>query len=333
MTATDIRVDISATFALPGGVHLAATVFVPDPMLTPRVVIFAVPGGGYNRAYYDLRFAGHDGYSQADHHVAHGAILIAIDHLGVGESSIPDLSTMSIADMADALAAAVTLLSDRLADGSLVEELPPQQHLRRIGIGQSMGGCVTIVAQARHNCWDAIGILGFSARQVVLPQPDATAEARNHQRHRDAIGADGKPVRGAIALEGLRWPFFWEDTPDALIDEDFAGGYPIRESAPVFGSMTMPHCAVTMLNPAIVGAEAAAITAPVFLAFGERDVSASPHDEPAAYPASGDIMLTIIPRMAHMHNFAGSRHLLWDRLLAWATGLPAVRQAERVSSS
>ena len=47
------------------------------------------------------------------------------------------------------------------------------------------------------------------------------------------------------------------------------------------------------------------------------------HREPAAYPSSPDITLVVIPRMAHMHNFADTRTRLWERFNAW---LPAVTQ-------
>jgi pimeloyl-ACP methyl ester carboxylesterase len=63
------------------------------------------------------------------------------------------------------------------------------------------------------------------------------------------------------------------------------------------------------------------IATPLFLAFGEFDVSAEPHREPLAYPSSPDITVVVIPGMAHMHNFADTRAKLWDRFLAW---LPAV---------
>ena len=69
----------------PGGRgRIAATVFLPEPMPAAPTVMFALPGGGYSRGYFDLHFPGHDGYSQAEHHVARGAVFVAMDHLGVG---------------------------------------------------------------------------------------------------------------------------------------------------------------------------------------------------------------------------------------------------------
>src|SRR2546427_469009 len=52
----------------------------------------------------------------------------------------------------------------------LSEALPPLPGLVRIGIGQSMGGCLTVVMQGRHATFDAIAPLGYSAIHTVLPQ-------------------------------------------------------------------------------------------------------------------------------------------------------------------
>jgi hypothetical protein len=55
----------------------------------------------------------------------------------------------------------------------------------------------------------------------------------------------------------------------------------------------------------------------VFLAFGATDVSADPHAEPSGYPACNDITVVVVPRMAHMHNFADTREQLWRRFDDW----------------
>jgi pimeloyl-ACP methyl ester carboxylesterase len=72
-----------------------------------------------------------------------------------------------------------------------------------------------------------------------------------------------------------------------------------------------------MLTEGVVARYATAIDAPVLCAMGERDVVADPHAEPAAYRASSDVSLYVVPRMGHNHNLATTRHLLWDRVAAW----------------
>ena len=63
-----------------------------------------------------------------------------------------------------------------------------------------------------------------------------------------------------------------------------------------------------------MAAEAAAIDVPVFVGDGERDVCTDPRAEPQAYRSSRDITVVEVPRMCHMHNFAATRHVLWQRI-------------------
>jgi pimeloyl-ACP methyl ester carboxylesterase len=101
------------------------------------------------------------------------------------------------------------------------------------------------------------------------------------------------------------------------------GGYPLRKTAPPWGSLTVPPCAVTMMTPGVIAAEAAAVKVPVLIAVGERDVCPEPHAEPTAYRGSSDVSLFIAPRMAHMHNFASTRALLWSRIASWSRRVAA----------
>jgi hypothetical protein len=71
----------------------------------------------------------------------------------------------------------------------------------------------------------------------------------------------------------------------------------------------------------VVVGEAAAIEVPVLVANGEVDVCPNPRSEPAAYVSSTDITTFVVPRSGHMHNFAGTRHLLWRRIESWAGGV------------
>ena len=114
------------------------------------------------------------------------------------------------------------------------------------------------------------------------------------------------------------YPFHWEDVPQDLLDADIRSGYPVRKTTPRWGSATVPAFARLMLSPGYVAQEAAAIEAPVLIAAGERDVVPDPHAEPAAFKSSRDVSVYVVPNMAHMHNFASTRRLLWDRIADWA---------------
>jgi hypothetical protein len=61
----------------------------------------------------------------------------------------------------------------------------------------------------------------------------------------------------------------------------------------------------------------------VFIGLGERDVSPDPHAEASAFRAARDVSLFIVPRMAHMHNFASTRARMWQRLHDWSRAVGA----------
>lgn len=216
-----------------------------------------------------------------------------------------------------------------LVAGDLLDGYPPLPGAVHVGVGQSMGGGVTIIMQARHRSFDAIAVLGYSAIHTVLPQPTAgqaeTAKAQ-YRFSRDDDPAGLSVARSAAGVADFVYPFHWEDVPADILKADMEGGYPIRRTAPPFGSLTIPNCVVAMMGPGFVAAEAAAIDVPVFLGFGERDTSADFRAEPSAFTSAGDITLVIIPTMAHMHNFASTRARLWDRLSHWAMGVGRYRQ-------
>lgn len=292
--------------------ELAATIFVPEALSAPHVVIFGVPGGGYARGYFDLSFEGRAGYSEAEYHTARGIVFVAVDHIGVGESTLPDLSRITLDDLARCYDLAVRWVLAGLAAGSFGFERIEDPFV--VGIGQSMGGCVTILTQAWRQSFDAIGVLGYSAIHTKLPTPPGEA----------AFVSGAKP--GAGSDFNYRWAFHADDEPEDIVQADMANGYPIRNRpTPAFGSASVPHVAVTMMRPGIVAEQAASITQPVFIGDGERDVCPDPHAEPRAYAASRDVTLMIVPNMAHMHNFASTRKLLWRRLADWSESLARSR--------
>jgi pimeloyl-ACP methyl ester carboxylesterase len=328
MKKLDLRIDVSKAVPLPGPLELALSVYLPDParLAARPIVMAAFPGGGYSRGYFDMHFPGHQGYSQAEHHTAAGLVFIAGDHLGVGDSSLPDFSKLSIEMIAEANDCAVREVLARLEAGTLSPDFPPLRRPVRIGIGQSMGGCVTIVMQGRKQTYDAIAPLGYSAIHTVLPQRSEAARLKSMQGHAHQRGADLAKLSVAEtsrSIEDFVYPFHWEDVPKDILDADMAGGYPLRKTAPPFGSLTIPSCAIQMMAPGCVAEEAAAVTVPVLVGDGERDTCPDPLAEAAAYRRSCDVSVYVVPNMAHMHNFASSRRRLWDRLVHWSQAAAA----------
>jgi pimeloyl-ACP methyl ester carboxylesterase len=323
MQRIEFSIDVSAALTLPGKHLVAMTAWLPDPALLAArpVAIFGSPGGGYTRHYYDMKFAGHEGYSEAEAHVRNGFIFIAYDHLGVGDSSTEHLREYTVHQLAAANDRAVREVAARLRNGSLAANYPALADVCLIGIGQSMGACLTINMQGRHQTFDGIGVLGYSAIHTVLPQRDEAARQRSITGHANIGSKALKDISVEEASTGVTdfiYPFHWEDVSADILNADMAGGYPMRKTAPPFGSLTVPPCVVTMMTPGLVKAEAAAITVPVLTAMGERDVCPNPHAEPSAFGGANDVSLFIVPRMAHMHNFAGTRAQLWSRIESWA---------------
>lgn len=340
----ELEIDVSSALDLGRAVHTAVTVHLPDPATMPPrpVVCFAFPGGGYNRTYYTLDLAD-GGCGQAGWHADRGWIFVSCDHVNVGDSTILDPDTTTYELIAAANAATVTSVLQRLSDGTLHDGHGPVTAPTVLGLGQSMGGCFTIVAQAHHQLFDGVGILGFSAIHTVVPSapgiPDVAMPVMPRAGYPDApvmlnsdalaqaadAVTDDQSLSEATETSGEHiwtWAFHHDDEPRELVAQDMdamSGGAP-----PPWRSATTPACAILMVAPGTVATEAAVIDVPVLVAVGERDVIPDLHAEPRAYPASPDVTIARYPRMAHMHNFAPTRERLWRRIHDWGASVADV---------
>jgi alpha-beta hydrolase superfamily lysophospholipase len=319
MRSIDTTVDVTGTIDTGGPLVLALTVHLPDEPAAPDVVVVGLPGGGYNRGYYDLHLDGLDGYSQAEYHTARGWVVIACDTIGVGESTGSD-HPFTILEVGTVQDAAVQQIRQRLTDGELVDGLPAAPDALVVGLGQSMGGCFTVATQGDHGSYDAVGILGWSALHTELPLPDGSMTDVPETEARDEAAREA--VTAAL-MASFRFAFHWEDVPAAVVAADMAT-VPMRDGADVvpWGVGGRPHaCGIDMLTPGILAEQAASITVPVLIAQGVRDVVPRPRDEPSAYSGSDDITVFVVQTMAHMHNFASTREEFWARIQAWGDGL------------
>jgi alpha-beta hydrolase superfamily lysophospholipase len=306
----DVRVTVPSALD-DGEWELAATAYVPEGAGARAPLLVMMPGAGYNRHYFDLP---HPGYSEAGHHTGRGTVVVTLDHLGVGDSSIPPPETTTFDVVAAANHAAVTEIVRRLRSAAIAPGVEPIDPVCVVGAGQSMGGHILTAMQGYHRTFDGIAVLGSSVVCTSMPQPPGRAEV--------VIPEDApREVAAALVTSGLdfRYAFFWEDVPAAIVDDDFAGGYPVRETAPPWGSLTAPGLATSLLTPGVVASEAASVDVPVLVAMGERDICQSAIEELAAFERATDLAAFIVPRMAHMHNFAGTRQQLWNRIDAFVT--------------
>lgn len=318
-----IKVDVTHAVDCDLPQYVAGTIYYSEEAHTGDrpIVIFASPGGGYSQHYYNMQFEGRDGYSEAEYHTARGIVFVTMDHLGVGESSLELKDRITIEQAADANDIFVREVSGRLQRGELTDGLPSLTNPFLVGIGQSMGGGVTVVMQARKATFDAIVPMGKSALHTSLPQPTFELFEAGRSIFHFARNTPLDQLSVKITSEKVPdfvYPFHWPEEPEDIIAADMEGGYPLRERAPIFGSVTTPAFAVAMMSPAYLTPDAAKITVPVLMAGGERDTMPDPKREPSAFVNSDDVSVFIVRRMAHMHNFAPTRRLLWQRVADWS---------------
>jgi alpha-beta hydrolase superfamily lysophospholipase len=322
MQSHDVRVDITGRIDLQGKLKTAATVHLPDEVDRPLTVMVGYPGGGYSRGYYDIRRL--SGYSQAEHHVNRGAAFVACDHLGIGDSTPVDNFDLTIERMAAANHATASTVVERLRTGSLIEGVGPIEIEKVVGMGQSMGGCLLTVQQGLHRTFDGIAVLGYSCIGPSFPAPDGSRITfpplpRNADLH--AVGAKALSAPAA-QTDLMRYCFHAADEDLELVEADMPSSPPSKSAdghdLPAWRVRMVPACAAMMMAEGAVAKEAAAIDVPVLVGCGEIDVVPDPWAEPSSYRRSRDVSVFVVPRMCHMHNFARTRELLWERLAHFA---------------
>jgi hypothetical protein len=318
----DVTEVLPAAAAETSAVLTATVVYDPGAVEPASLVVIGIPGGTYHRRYWDLQPPGRTGYSQAVHLAERGVIFIAMDYFGGGDSTRPtDGDFIGLEVQADVAHLSYLQAKQRLADGSLVGGLAPVPGATFVGIGQSLGGFITMIQQGKYGDYPAVGIFGASPLLIagVRDQPDwdsmSTEQRRTwvvQENARQSGNAELEMYHGA-PRDQYRGIFHVPDVPDDLFRYDEESCHTV---IPRFSG-------VDGMTPGLAKPFADRITSPVFLAFGHYDVSADPHLEPSGYPSSSDITLVTIPNMAHMHNFADTREVLWDRFFAWLQRVPA----------
>lgn len=322
-TSLSTRFDVTGQVpSLSGPLGLAAWVFAPSNLSaqTSPVVLVCLPGASYTKAYYHLEVPDFppDAYSFALFMVKQGFVVVALDHLGVGESTRPTdgtLLTMEVVAQANAL---VTEQVRRLLrEGTLITGIASHKEPILVGIGHSMGGYLLVTQQANHHSFDAIALLGYTNKEPAVAEiAKRVAESLGMAFDDESTTyeilsrmyqyAEHGYMRGDRRI--TRTMFHAADVPVQVIEADDALATPV------------PTAILTRVSadPQYLPAKAARIEVPVFLGNGELDpASVNFHAEPATYPLARDITLYQLAGSAHCHNFATTRHLLWDRLARW----------------
>jgi len=321
-----VAIDVSDVLPGAGPLSTSARIFVPrGPAGGIPTIVFAFPGGGYSKSYFDMDIAGHSGYSMAEYLSGRGYLVVACDNLAAGESSKPQpASTLTWEAMVDANQATVRGVLDLLRQEDLLPGSWLPGECRLIGLGHSLGGGLVTTQQARHGTFHALAVLGRAIMGTHIPAPPEGAATgpvwKAGSLQRDEFEAT------SVVMDGYhfqhrrtawqRYLFYWPDVPEAVIAADEAAGttFPVN-AARALAARDGPNAQA-----------AAAVDVPILLGFGERDVVQDPRAEVAAYRSATDIQLIVLGRSGHCHNLASSRRSLWDRLIGWADSLAQARK-------
>jgi alpha-beta hydrolase superfamily lysophospholipase len=305
-----LRIDVGDPAGLGETCSLAAWLFAPpiiDTAAAPPLVVM-LPGGTYTKAYHHLVVRGRPGYSAAQYFARRGAVVVAADHLGTGESTRPrDGGRVTLEAMAAANASLVAILRERLARGELSADLPPLPNVFTVGCGHSLGGYLAQVQQADFGGYDAVAILGATCQ--AMRGVDDAGRGERELLPTDEAGYFLMPRRQNHQA------FYHPDVPPDVIAADDQS------------LSALPSGMMGVGVPGRTTEHAGRITVPVFLAFGSVDLSPNPYREPEFYRSSSDVTLYLLPDAGHCHNSASTRHLLWRRLCDWCAALAAYSAA------
>ena len=309
MTYTQVEFDVGDAVPLAGEDRVSTWVFAPEGLPERVPLLFCLPGGSYTKAYWHLEVPGRPGYSFAEHMAAQGMLVVAVDHLGTGESSDARAIELTPDVVARANAAALGEVRARAGSGSLVPDLAPVEVGPTVGVGHSMGAMLTIFQESLHRSFDAIAPLGYGTVGPIMSFDDGSPlpsiESVMELARSGALDAMPPMDRSTV-----RHHFYWDDVPEDVIAAD---DMTITRTPGVTGLLS--------IVPFIASDHARRIECPVFIGLGERDSTCDHHDEPRAYVSSSDVTLFILPSSAHCHNSASTRHDLWNRLGRWIASL------------
>ncbi|MDJ0849079.1 MAG: alpha/beta fold hydrolase [Myxococcota bacterium] len=306
----ELRLDVSATLAEAGPLEIAATLVLPGRG-APRAVLACLPGGFLSRRYYDLEVDGDRRFSFAEHMAGLGWATLALDHLGVGESSRPDDGwRLDVEAIARANQTALEAVLGRFASEA-------GSRPRTVGVGHSMGSCLSVVQQASHGPHEALVLFSFT-----------TAGLRPFLQGRELDLADDPDAARANVTELARERFASPYPPAA--DDAEAG------TRAAFGVGTAPpeaeralHAAATNLLaipgllamlPAGYRPWADEVRVPTFVAVGDHDLHGLDR-VPAMLPKAPEVETFTLDDCWHCHHVANGRERLWNRVAGWLDGV------------
>lgn len=313
-----VSIDVSSVVGGAVPSHVTASIVVAASCgVRPRWLLFCVPGGSYGATYWDFRPPNRSGYSFAEHLVALGAVVVAMDSLGTGSSSRPQPPTEVTIDLiAGTNASALDAVRSQLREGTLVRGLGPAE-IPVVGVGHSLGGFAVLAQQSATRAFDALAVLGASMQPFAGLPPQAYDRSLPMAERRSAIGravapsAWGVPWEAAgpyLTLDRASFAahFYGDDVPADVIAADLKDATAVPREA-----------ALDVLMPDRWPTIAASILCPVLLAFGNPDLSPDVDADARAFSCAAGVRMVRVPASAHCHNLAAGRRVLWDAIASW----------------
>jgi len=281
------------------------SVAVPDGSAAPRGVLYCLPGGGMSKKYFDLGGAAKPDYSFMRYFAGRGYLVVSINPTGVGESSGPaDSYSLTPKMIADDIALTVKELRKKLKHGLEELGIPPFTASLEIGIGHSMGAMLTILVQAKHELFDALGLLGFYTGG--LPQILSKAE--------QAVIGDFEQLHKRLP-EFARKRFRDQQYP--RIPEDQHKDSEATEILKPAADVLLPLPAAFSMFPGNVAAEVALLNCPIFIGVGDRDMTGPPDELPGEYQKSPYVTLYVVEKSGHHSFVSEARDRLFSNMLIW----------------
>ena len=267
--------------------QLCARIFKPDSDLSGSK-FFCLPGGGASRDYFDLGLFDGVDHSFASRMTALGHTVIAMDHPGTGSNMLPeDHPFLTPRQSSDYIAKACSDFINQ--DASNPSNI--------IGLGHSMGGMITVLAQARHRPFAGVALLGSSAGGLDWGLDD---QEKTYIGKPDALERDLE----ALVIRKFGSRFVQVSGGPSGTSITFGGATErltgrLREiSIPLYGAGGM----MSMTRGSFLE-EVEAIDVPLFFAFGDHDIGVPPEEAPGPFTGTSDVELHVLENCGH-NSFA-----------------------------
>ena len=307
---TALEIDISAATPFPGEHAVRGWLAAPDEDPRPGetvVVLCCLAGGGCSTEYWDLRVPRCEHYSMAEHLSARGFVTVALDHLGVGLSDRVDdvfIVTPQVAGAVNHLGLSAVL--DVMRKGPWRDS-----QLVLVGVGHSMGGMLAGVQQSRHATFDGLVVLGHGGDGLpgVLDEHEAAIRGALDDVMPQIVEAARRRFPDPIPVRSGRL------VPNSFLAADVPAA--VRRAFAEQQTSLLFTCGLVSMIPGSTDLDKARITVPVFLAFGDHDLTDAYESSLARYTGAPETSLFVLRGSAHCHNQASTRVELWDRFAAW----------------